>query len=218
MGISQEEWLTLSQAYAFLGNTLLAPITQTEQVGLDPAFWKAFPDFDDENVRLAADDMAERASSLCAREDDPALAVAVEYTHLFIGPPSPAAAPWETFYRSSAVKGSSVVGFGEATFAMRRQLRALGLELSNENNQYEDHMGIELLCLAEMCRRVACDEEGESNEDFLRSTILPFITERPLSWSSAFAQNIANDRPAGYYAGIASLADALLRWHAIVLP
>ena len=38
---------------------------------------------------------------------------------------------------------------------MRERLRALGLELCNENNQYEDHVGIELLYLSELCRRAS---------------------------------------------------------------
>ena len=39
-------WKTLSEAYAFVGNSLLRPMTMTSPVGLDPAFWKAFPVFD----------------------------------------------------------------------------------------------------------------------------------------------------------------------------
>ena len=36
-------WKTLSEAYAFIGNSLLKPMTMTSTVGLDPAFWEAFP-------------------------------------------------------------------------------------------------------------------------------------------------------------------------------
>ena len=43
-------WKTLSEAYAFIGNSLLKPMTMTSTVGLDPAFWEAFPSFDDEAV------------------------------------------------------------------------------------------------------------------------------------------------------------------------
>lgn len=47
------------------------------------------------------------------------------------------------------------VGFGEPTFQMREVLRSLGLEVAGPSNQYEDHLGLELLCLSEMCRRRA---------------------------------------------------------------
>ena len=45
------------------------------------------------------------------------------------------------------------MGFGRATFEMRETLRSLGLEVRNENNQYEDHIGIELLCLSRSAAR-----------------------------------------------------------------
>ena len=47
-------WKTLSEAYAFVGNSLLRPMTMTSPVGLDPAFWKAFPVFDDNAVAVDA--------------------------------------------------------------------------------------------------------------------------------------------------------------------
>ena len=49
--------------------------------------------------------------------------------------------PWETMYRGENV----TVGFGQATFEMRELLREAGLEVRNVNDQYEDHLGIELL-------------------------------------------------------------------------
>ena len=143
-------WKTLSEAYAFIGNSLLKPMTMTSTVGLDPAFWEAFPSFDDEAVAEAVAACARYAEGAVQRaeagEDEPQRA-AVEYTKLFVGPPSPAAAPWETMYRGENV----TVGFGQATFEMRELLREAGLEVRNVNNQYEDHLGIELLYLSSLC-------------------------------------------------------------------
>ena len=145
-------WKTLSEAYAFIGNSLLKPMTMTSTVGLDPAFWEAFPSFDDEAVAEAVAACARYAEGAVQRaeagEDEPQRA-AVEYTKLFVGPPSPAAAPWETMYRGENV----TVGFGQATFEMRELLREAGLEVRNVNNQYEDHLGIELLYLSSLCAR-----------------------------------------------------------------
>lgn len=90
-------WKILSEAYAFIGNSLLKPMTMTSTVGLDPAFWEAFPSFDDEAVAEAVAACARYAEGAVQRaeagEDEPQRA-AVEYTKLFVGPPSPAAAPW----------------------------------------------------------------------------------------------------------------------------
>ena len=70
----------LAQAYAFLGNSLLRPVTQTADVGLDPAFWEAFPTFGDEGVAHAVRACAEFAHEARAREaaggGDAALAAA----------------------------------------------------------------------------------------------------------------------------------------------
>ena len=209
-------WRALSEAYAFLGNSLLSPMTLTEPAGIDPAFWEAFPRFSDEGIAAAADACAafardayaaeaarigdapdggaaraERASDEDGVDEDGVRAalierVSVEYTKLFVGPPVPAAAPWETMYRGSnadaspsapGAKEGAAYGFGEPTFQMRSLLRGIGLELSNENRQYEDHMGIELLYLSQLCRLRAqgTGEGGPSNDDACAVTNAPDV-------------------------------------------
>ena len=193
-------WKILSEAYAFIGNSLLKPMTMTSTVGLDPAFWEAFPSFDDEAVAEAVAACARYAEGAVQRaeagEDEPQRA-AVEYTKLFVGPPSPAAAPWETMYRGENV----TVGFGQATFEMRELLREAGLEVRNVNNQYEDHLGIELLYLSSLCARADADA----------------AEKHPLSWVDAFRARIAEAAPDGYFVSLAGLARALLAWHAEAL-
>ena len=184
---------------AFIGNSLLKPMTQTQPVGLDPLFWKSLPDFGEDSIGEAVslcEGIAERIGRECGERA--VEVVSVEYTRLFVGPPSPAAPPWETMYR-----GSTNVGFGEATFEMRNCLHDLGLELSNENRQYEDHMGIELLYLSELCR---CAVKDENCENQLRS----FIAKHPLSWIDAFLDRIEGVFPEGYFSGLVRLEKALL--------
>ena len=201
-------WKTLSEAYAFIGNSLLKPMTMTSTVGLDPAFWASFPTFDDAAVAEAVAACARYAEEAVRRaeagEDEPQR-VAVEYTKLFVGPPSPAAAPWETMYRGQDV----TVGFGQATFEMRELLRAAGLEVRNENNQYEDHMGIELLYLSSQCARVDAGAEDAPAPD----AVADFIEAHPLSWAEAFRARIAETAAHGYFAPLVGLAQALLVWH-----
>ena len=205
-------WKTLSEAYAFVGNSLLKPMTMTSTVGLDPAFWASFPTFDDDAVAEAVASCARYAEGAAQRgeagEDEPQRA-AVEYTKLFVGPPSPAAAPWETMYRGQDV----TVGFGQATFEMRELLRAAGLEVKNENNQYEDHMGIELLYLSSQCARIDAGM-GDAPE---AEAVADFIEGHPLSWAESFRARIAEAAPNGYFAPLVGLAQALLGWHAQAL-
>lgn len=47
------EWVTYSQVFAFLGNSLLSPMKQTSDADMDPAFWASFPDFGDDAVASA---------------------------------------------------------------------------------------------------------------------------------------------------------------------
>lgn len=205
-------WKTLSEAYAFIGNSLLKPMTMTSPVGLDPAFWESFPTFDDAAVAEAVAVCARYAEEAAHRgevgEDEPQRA-AVEYTKLFVGPPSPAAAPWETMYRGQDV----TVGFGQATFEMRELLRAAGLEVRNENNQYEDHMGIELLYLSSQCARV--DSGGQDAPE--PEAVANFIEKYPLSWVEAFRARIAETASEGYFVGLVGLERAVLAWHADAL-
>ena len=206
-----EEWMVASQLYAFLGNSLLSPMSRTESVGLDPAFWRELGGLLDGALADSAESLAswaKRASADAARSEA-VQRVSVEFTKLFVGPPKPAAAPWE----SANGPVDSHVGFGEATFAMRERLRALGLELCNENNQYEDHVGIELLYLSELCRRAseepsgaACDAAAPDAEE-----IASFIREHPLAWVPRLREKVAASQPEGYFIRLLDVVLALLK-------
>ena len=202
--MDQSQWTCFSKAYGFLGNTFLLPMTRTEKVGLDPSFWGAMPDFGSERCKQALDDLVQwsrRQKESSASEEKAATAVAVEYTKLFVGPPSPAAPPWETLH----TQGNSSVGFGAATVAMRQELQEAGLAVVNENHQYEDHIGIELLYLCEICRRNGTSEAFASEHD-----TACFIRERPLSWIGKLEQSIHNHLPDGYFELIARYARCVL--------
>ena len=210
-----EEWTVASQLYAFLGNSLLSPMSRTESVGLDPAFWRDLGGLLDGALADPAESLAswaERASADSSRSEA-VQRVSVEFTKLFVGPPKPAAAPWE----SANGPVESHVGFGEATFAMRERLRALGLELCNENNQYEDHVGIELLYLSELCRRAS---EGPSGAAACYAAvpdaeeIASFVREHPLVWVARLREKVAASQPEGYFVRLLDFALALLRWQA----
>ena len=187
-----------ADAYAFLGNSLLVPMTEETAVGLAPEFWEQFPDFGSQDVARAAAECAEFARSMEGLGEEGAVErVAVEFARLFVGPPHPAAAPWETMHRGRPTK----VGFGQPTFEMREWMRRAGLQVSNRNNQYEDHMGLELLLLSELCR--AQDERA-----------LEFMQEHPLAWIERFCAKVAQAAPQGYFHRLLCLTHALLAHHA----
>lgn len=214
--IERESWQTLSQAYAFFGNSLLKPMAQTANIGLDPAFWEEFPTFGSADVSRATGTCAACARRMILHAsgtgEDPAVRCSVEFTRLFIGPPRPAAAPWETMHRQP--EGEARAGFGVATFEMRGLLRDAGLALSNENHQYEDHLGIELLYLSELCRRIAENAEA-SRED--EEAVRAFVEDHPLAWIESFHESVRAAAPDGYFDCLLALCRAVLAWHAGML-
>lgn len=220
-------WQAYADAYAFLGNSLLKPMTQTATVGLDPAFWGEFPDFGAEAVADAAGALASWAEKRAdAPLDEATQDVAVEYTALFVGPPSPAAPPWETMNRRENV----TVCFGEPTFQMRNVMRGMGLEAAGPSRQYEDHLGLELLCLSEMCRRRAqapaaaeaaartaapdADPAKEALAEKLEDgAVAVFIDDHPLGWIGTLEAKVEAAYPDGYFVRVLALTRALLAHH-----
>ena len=190
----------LSEALAFLGNSFLRPMRQTSDNGLDPSFWAAFPDFGDEEVSDALDSLfvwASKGNDLerAARIQE----VSVEYAHLFMGPPEPAVAPWESYYVQEGVS----TGFGEPAFRMQERLRSIGLAITNENNQYADHIGIELLYCSAYLKQASQDDRMQKTvlDDFIREDLLP--------WVSRFSAAL-NKESTGNYALLAGLAVSVL--------
>ena len=199
-------WTNYAEALAFVGNSLLAPMNQTDTVGLDPEFWASFPDFDDAGVKAALEackDFARSARQFTADGGDAVTRASVEYTKLFVGPPRPAAAPWETMYRGGGAEVT--VGFGQATFEMRELLRQAGLEVSNENNQYADHIGIELLYASVLCSRLAEADDGTTRE-----ALSVFVSTHPLAWIGKLQAAVSEAEPHGYISALLTLGQALL--------
>ena len=209
MPMPAEIWARRARRFAFLGNSLLAPMAADAAVGLDEAFWGGFAAGEPESPPMARalgrrEDYARAARAGGAPLADAVRRVNVEYARLFIGPPKPAAPPWETMYAQPGQVGE--IGFGRATVAMQGLLAEAGLALAGERNQYADHRGIELLYLSELCRRRAAAADGAGAE----GRLLTFAREHPAAWAPAFRDQVAAAAPGGYYAPLADLVVALL--------
>ena len=209
MPMPAEIWARRARRFAFLGNSLLAPMAADAAVGLDEAFWGGFAAGEPGSPSVARalgrlEDYARAARAGGAPLADAVRRVNVEYARLFIGPPKPAAPPWETMYAQPGQVGE--IGFGRATVAMQGLLAEAGLALAGESNQYADHLGIELLYLSELCRRRAAAADGADAEGRLRT----FVREHPVAWAPAFRDQVATAAPGGYYAPLADLVVALL--------
>lgn len=226
---SNDDWRSASELYAFLGNSLLDPMNRTEAVGLDVEFWIAISRMFNGSLEGEATALASWANGHAHESREHVVRdVSVEFTHLFVGPPKPAAAPWESAYGNV----ESHVGFGAATHEMRGIMRDMGLSLQNESNQYEDHIGIELLIASEMCRRiadglscgVACSvveeidaapQRSDSNDGDVMDALrfAEYVNEHPLRWIGKMRARVSAEAPDGYFVRMLGLAEAALSWH-----
>lgn len=204
-------WELLSERFAFLGNSLLDPPSHGTDLGLRERFWDVFADglvdIGCANERIVSGvGHAQRFARRMAVDGEDALGIVRrEHARLFVGPPKPAAPPWETFYaRPGSIGGA---GFGRATFDMRRILRQAGLEVRGASNQYADHMGLELLYVAALCGRFACAAPSEGEV----AALAGFVREHPGSWAPAFGAAVKEAAPNGYYRCIAETAEGLCR-------
>lgn len=229
---SQKEILEgYAQRFAFLGNSLLSPMSQTSAIGLEPDFWLQFPVLGDQYVRASCEKLAKWAKAYKGiptkegaesieesakdrkKQEDLTIqqnlathqnletqrkvaGVSVEFTHLFVGPPRPSAYPWETFYRGEGITN----GFGHATLEMKQALQEIGLKLDNKNNQYEDHIGIELLYISELCSKGIDAVVAHKS----------FIEAHPLSWIDKLQASIHAEIPGGYFDLVVGLTKELL--------
>ena len=205
------EWELLSERFAFLGNSLLDPPSRDTALGLHEQFWGVFAEGlvgvgCANELIVSGVDHAQRFARRMAVGGEGALGlVRMEHARLFVGPPKPAAPPWETFYAQPGCIGDA--GFGRATFAMRSILRQAGLEVRGASNQYADHMGLELLYIATLCDRFASAPPSADEVAML----VGFVGTHPGAWAPAFCAAVQNAAPDGYYRCIAETATGLCR-------
>lgn len=195
----------LAEVYALLGNALLIVPSDPELPYFSVAFWAEFPDaLSNEKISKGLGKIAGYLAVQVACSEGGCERVALEFTHLFIGPPEPAAAPWESLNRG----GEGAVGYGKPALAMARLLADKGLEVSNKNNQYPDHLGIELLFLAFLCEQYETDASKADDAE-----VRAFIEDYPLGWVATLREKVEAAYPDGFYAGLLLLVEGTLRWH-----
>lgn len=77
----------------------------------------------------------------------------------------------------------------------------------------EDHIGLELLYLSELCRRRAEEASGCLSNDAVcgDEAVRAFTESRPLGWIEALRRAVQESYPQGYIDGILGVAEASLK-------
>ncbi|MEC4294761.1 TorD/DmsD family molecular chaperone [Adlercreutzia shanghongiae] len=197
-----DSWSEMAQAFAFIGNSLLKPINLTESIGLSEEFWAAFPTFGNASVEKGADILQVYCRESASLDVvDAVIRCAKEQTGLFIYSGSTLfVPPWETLYRG----GEREICFGQATVEMKSWLAGLNLKVKEGNHQYEDHIGIELLCLSALCERMAGPGSACVGH------VTRFIGEHPGRWLSQLHDAVSLAKPKGYVDGLLWIAEGML--------
>ncbi len=133
--------------------------------------------------------------------------LARDHQRLFVGPGPLLAPPYESVYRSR-----EHLLFEEQTLQVREAYRAFGLVAPALNREPDDHIGLELHFLAEVCLRSldALDAGDDDRFDATLAAHQAFLTDHLLVWGPSCLELLETNAQTDYYRGVAQLTAGLL--------
>lgn len=200
-------WNFRTELYHFLAGSLLEWIDEENDEVLTREFWENFP-VEAANPQLEAglEQLVTSAQQLSQLPKKEALEkMATDYTHLFIGTPSPKAPMVESFYYSNrrAI-------FDQKTVEMKELLAKHGLE-SNKKDQYpEDTLGLQLIFLAIKSEEMIALQEDKQIASAEEQ--IAFIDSHLLSWLPGLSNDTKEHGATGFYGGLIELIWGIVLW------
>lgn len=187
-------------AYTFTSRLLLEPpdLALLDRIGHPglPDEWPMRDDASRQGMRLLIAGIAEGPVPL-----------ARDHQALFVGPGPLLAPPYESVYLSR-----EHLLFEEQTLQVREAYRAFGLVAPALNREPDDHIGLELHFLAEVCLR-SLDALDAGDDDRLDATLAAhqaFLTDHLLVWGPDCLGRIREHATTDYFRGVALLTSGLL--------
>ena len=154
----------LAGSYALLAQVLAEAPRRNRPELYDVEVWRSFPLCGvSPSIAAAAGAVADE----CPGDEDALVELGADYGRLFVGPPKPAAMPWQTTYANPNATSLS----GTPALEVRRCMGNLGLRRSDGNGQLEDHIGTVLMVAAVMADRGL----GEDRRAFVERHVLSWI-------------------------------------------
>ena len=187
--MTNEARLPWAEAYALLAQVMLEAPRRNDPALYARELWETFPL---KGSSEAVDAAAVAVAAACPTDEDSLVAVGADYTHLFVGPPKPAAMPWQTVHANPNATSLS----GTPTAQVRQALRDLGLQRDEDNGQLEDHIGNILMVAAVMAER-GLNEERRA-----------FVADHVLSWLDSLEKAVGEHEETGLYPAVLSLVRA----------
>lgn len=139
-------------------------------------------------------------------------ALAVEYTRLFIGAPSPVVSPYESIHVDSEPDSPALLMVSPSAVAVQRAYREVGVDMRS-SAEPPDHIATELefsyyLCCKEAFSWSEGDDAGAKEWRRLESV---FATEHLAAWGIEFARQVQEATSQKFCAALSLLAQAYLR-------
>lgn len=130
-----------------------------------------------------------------------------DYTGLFLGPGKVLAPPWESVYFSE----ERLLFQGE-THAVRDWYARFGMRVEHEGSEPDDHIGLELLFLAELAgRELEAIEQGRIDMAVgPRAARRDFAAAHPARWVGPWCEQVLQHGRTHLYRGAALVARGLL--------
>ncbi len=138
---------------------------------------------------------------------------------LFIGTDRVLAPLWESVYFSK-----QRLVFQEQTLQVREWYARFNLQLERLNREPDDHIGLELLFVAQLATRAvqAMDSNEQETAAELRHAEREFLAEHLLRWGPAWAKLVKKHAQTDFYRGIGHVVHgtllALAELHQIPMP
>lgn len=128
--------------------------------------------------------------------------IATEYAELFVGPRPPLAPLYESVYVGAVRRLNT-----DVTMQVRKFYDQCGLVAVKRNTVPNDHIGLELEFMSQLCTREA---EAPEEAEALRATELEFLNVHLGSWVDAFASRVSAAYCADYYDAWARFVQAFV--------
>lgn len=194
MGIANDEALA---SIAFIGESLGPLFLSDPAEDAIAPLYEALRSLDASNAidwPFADPNESERALALIhdGLRDKSNDAIMWEYRRLFVGPAPKAAPPWGSVYTDR-----ECVTFGETTLALRAWLRSTGIQINDEKDEPEDHIGLMFELMAWIAR-----ERPELLEEYLRDHLL--------TWAPHFLDIVHEQAQHPFFKGLALLSRSSL--------
>lgn len=152
---------------------------------------------------------------LLVNPDDSLEMLNSDYNRLLVGPGTPLAPPWESFYFNT-----QGLLFQQQTLQVREWFHRFDLKSARLHNEPDDHIGLEFAFLAHLAARAvaAIERDDEDACETIRQAQRDFFATHLNQWGPAWCKKMLASARTPFYQGVALLVQGSLKEFAVIHP